>query len=132
MRLSSDAVAALTLGPGMLYSALMQAALRMRQLARGQRLIIVLTAETEALLRQACGLADGDAVQVEHVVQWAVMNTIGRSERVRNPLLRSWIAHGHEARLLCLCFVQQRAGGGRLIVHLRLTIELACRHPPAP
>lgn len=100
MKLGSGAVAALSLGPGMRFSDLMQAALRMRQLPRGQSLVIAMPAEVERLLRQVCGLADDAAVQGEHVLKWALHNTIERSNKVSScrvfaELLHHVVCHGH-------------------------------------
>jgi hypothetical protein len=45
MKLKADAKALLTLGPGMCRDKLMQAAMRMRQLEKGQSIMLVATSE---------------------------------------------------------------------------------------
>ena len=82
MRLAAGARAALTLGPQMPLSKLTQAAMRMRQLAKGQSLALVATGEVQRLVWQACGLAEGVAVEAKHVAQWACKNTLDLIEQV--------------------------------------------------
>ena len=87
MKLAPDATAALTLGPQMGLNKLMQAALRMRQLARGQSVTLVATAEVARLVRERCGM-EGDAdVEARHVVQWVLHNTAEHNQRVRTALV---------------------------------------------
>ena len=84
MKLAPDAAAALTLGPQMGLNKLMQAALRMRQLAKGQRVTLVATAEVSRLLREQCSLEAGTQLHARHVIQWVLHNTAEHNQRVRS------------------------------------------------
>lgn len=83
-RLRPDAKALLTLGPGMCRDKLVQAAGRMRQLDRGQRVLLAGTPEVEQRVRE-CRVqpGDGDAGEVssKDVLEWVVRNTAASMER---------------------------------------------------
>ena len=74
MKLNSTAVAGLTIGPGMCKDKLMQAAFRMRQLDRGQKLQLVLPLEVATkvshLVSKDVGLTPKD------VLVWTLSNTV--------------------------------------------------------
>ena len=77
LKLRSDAVALLTLGPNMCKDKLMQAAGRMRQLELGeQRLVFAATLEVITQVREG-NLSNSKSVQ--HVLQWAMQNTVKAS-----------------------------------------------------
>jgi hypothetical protein len=76
MRLRRDAVAVLTLGPRMGKDKLMQAAGRMRQLERGQRLLLTAQRDVHDAI---CAAADGADVSVRAALGWVLGNTVAAS-----------------------------------------------------
>lgn len=87
MKLAPDATAALTLGPQMGLNKLMQAALRMRQLAKGQRVVLVATPEVARLVAEHCDLEGTAELAARHVLQWALHNTAEHNQNVRMLLV---------------------------------------------
>jgi hypothetical protein len=83
MLLASDAIAALTLGPGMQRDKLVQAAGRMRQLSGQQSLLLVGTDEVTHLITSCCRLPNDVAVNASHVLQWVHRNTVESNLAVR-------------------------------------------------
>ncbi|KAL7561124.1 hypothetical protein ACA910_009179 [Epithemia clementina (nom. ined.)] len=76
LKLRSDCVAILTLGPRLCKDKFMQAAGRLRMLGRGQKLIV---ATTEEVLLQIRGTLQGKTkrnIEVIDVLEWTVRNTI--------------------------------------------------------
>jgi hypothetical protein len=86
MKLTSTACAVLTLGPQMCRDKLIQAALRMRQLAKQQSLVLVATAEVRRLIWDCCGLCEDSPILAQHVLQWVHQNTINQIILVRSLL----------------------------------------------
>ena len=75
LKLPSNAVALLTLGPKMSKDKLMQAAGRMRQLERGQKLIFVGGKDIFGKLEQLSG-SNRVKVTASTVLKWVTMNTV--------------------------------------------------------
>ena len=75
MKLSPDAVAALTIGPGICKDKLMQAAFRMRQLTRDQSLNLLIPVEvrTKVVSFTSCS---SETLRPKHILDWVLMNTV--------------------------------------------------------
>jgi len=76
MKLKRDAVAALTIGPGMCKDKLMQAAFRMRQLDREQSLKLILPLEVVTQVQYFASKGSNDLLQNEDVLDWVLKNTV--------------------------------------------------------
>ncbi|EGD72573.1 hypothetical protein PTSG_04309 [Salpingoeca rosetta] len=102
LKLKQTATAALTISPGLSKDALMQAAGRLRQLGRGQKIVLLLSKQAEQLVRESQLGAQGNAssgaakkgssqsIETAHVLQWIVSNTIAASQNH----LTLWAAQG--------------------------------------
>jgi len=66
----------------------MQAAARLRQLAKAQSLIIAAPADVCTSIIEVCHLQDGDAIQPKHVLHWVLWNTARANAKVTS--LRLW------------------------------------------
>lgn len=86
MKLKPDAKAILTLGPRMGRDKFMQAAMRLRQLEKGQKLVIAAPADICTSLIEVCGLWAAAAIQPKHVLEWVLWNTAKANSRVRHTL----------------------------------------------
>eukprot|EP00798_Chlamydomonas_sp_ICE-L_P024220 gene24220-9819_t len=77
MKLRSDAVGLLTIGPGMVKDKMMQAAGRLRQLDKGQRLCLVGTADVSTKIGEfnSSDPADGNISSLQ-VLSWVMHNTV--------------------------------------------------------
>eukprot|EP00892_Ulva_mutabilis_P010317 jgi/Ulvmu1/7658/UM038_0087.1 len=75
MKLAPTARAVLTLGPDMRRQDLMQAAARMRQLARGQSVAVVAREEVCRAVREICQLAPAATISMADVIGWTMWNT---------------------------------------------------------
>ena len=82
MKLLRNAEAVLTLGPRTPRDKFMQAAGRLRQLDKEQRLVIVGTDEVSRLIADCCAVAERD-VAVRHVIEWVHLNTAEQNGEVR-------------------------------------------------
>ena len=92
MRLKSDAVGMLTLGPGMFKDKLMQAAGRMRGLDKGQGVFLVGAGDVTQHIRRVSQLDDPTAALTsKHVLQWAMSNTVAS---VAPEGLANWASQG--------------------------------------
>jgi hypothetical protein len=74
MKLLSDAQAVLTLGPKMPRDKFMQGAGRLRQLSKGQTLIIIGTDEVCRMVSDCC-MVPMQSIQPVHVIEWVHHNT---------------------------------------------------------
>eukprot|EP00957_Ditylum_brightwellii_P124079 9458160-Ditylum_brightwellii.AAC.1 len=74
IKLRVDARALLTIGPGMCKDKLMQAAGRLRQLDRGQSLLIVGGKDVFTKIRSYC--APQNEIVSRDVLQWTMKNTV--------------------------------------------------------
>jgi hypothetical protein len=81
LKLKQEAVALLTIGPGLRRDQLMQAAGRLRQLGRGQRVIFVTTHAVAAKVREINGLAPDARLSPENILLYCVCNTAVAFER---------------------------------------------------
>lgn len=82
MKLHPDACAVLTLGPRMGREKLVQAAARLRQLERQQRLILLGTDEICQSIRDTCKLVYSDVIHTHHVIEWVLSNTAKAQSQV--------------------------------------------------
>jgi len=82
MKLRRDATALLTLGPNMGRDKLMQAAARLRQLAKGQSLIIVAPTDICTSIEEACSLGADADIQPRNVLEWVLWNTSRATAKV--------------------------------------------------
>ena len=82
MKLLRNAEAALTLGPRTPRDKLMQAAGRLRQLDKEQKLVLLGTDEVCRLVAGCCRVSERD-VAVAHVVEWVHQNTATQNSEVR-------------------------------------------------
>lgn len=90
LKLNVRARALLTLGPGMTKDRLMQAAGRMRQLSRGQRLHVVGLPDVTDKIKVLCQeQQDVDPGMVD-VLQWVVENTV----KATSGGILQWAGHG--------------------------------------
>ena len=85
MKLDKRARALLTLGPQMGRDKLMQAALRMRQLAKQQRLLALANAEVSRDIWKTCNLPLDSNIEAKHVIQWVHHNLVGHILKVSPP-----------------------------------------------
>ena len=76
MRLDVTAVAILTIGPGMCKDKTMQAAFRMRQLDRGQKLQLLLPCEVATKVRHLARKDVGEGLTPKDVLVWIFSNTV--------------------------------------------------------
>lgn len=83
MKLASEARALITLGPQMSRAKLMQAALRMRQLAKKQTLLALTSPEVSRHIWKSCDLAQGATIEAKHVLQWVHQNLVLENSKVR-------------------------------------------------
>lgn len=82
MKLLRNAEAVLTLGPRTPRDKFMQAAGRLRQLDKEQRLVIVGTDEVCRLIADCCAVGEC-AVAVRHVIEWVHHNTATQNGEAR-------------------------------------------------
>ena len=87
MKLKPEAKAVLTLGPKMGRDKFMQAAARLRQLAKGQSLIIAAPGDICTSIAEVCGIEDSSDIEAKHVLQWVLFNTAQANAKVRKRLL---------------------------------------------
>ena len=82
MKLRDDAVALLTVGPGMCKDKIMQAAGRMRKLKHGQNLILGVPSELDLSIRAASHpqIAETAELLPSHLLQWVLQNTVKANE----------------------------------------------------
>ena len=82
MKLRGDAVALLTVGPGMCKDKIMQAAGRMRKLKHGQKLILGVPPELDSSIRAASHpqIAETAELLPSHLLQWVLQNTVRANE----------------------------------------------------
>ena len=82
MKLRTDAVALLTVGPGMCKDKIMQAAGRMRRLKHGQQLILGVPSELDSAIRSCCHprVSATDELIPLHLLQWVLQNTVKANE----------------------------------------------------
>jgi len=80
MRLKQDARGLLTLGPRMHKDKLMQAAGRMRQLDKNQKLEFLGPSEITQQIRDVNKLSCASQVTSEHALSWVVQNTVQNNE----------------------------------------------------
>eukprot|EP00798_Chlamydomonas_sp_ICE-L_P016366 gene16366-22568_t len=77
MKLRSDAVGLLTIGPGMVKDKMMQAAGRLRQLDKGQGLCLVGTADVSVKIREFNNLGPiSKSISSLQVLEWVMHNTV--------------------------------------------------------
>lgn len=89
MKLKANAKAILTLGPNMGRDKFMQAAARLRQLSKGQSLVLAVPGDICTSIKETCGLLQHTEIQTQHVLEWVLWNTSRANARVCVPLL--WI-----------------------------------------
>lgn len=82
MKLKADAKAILTLGPNMGRDKFMQAAARLRQLAKSQSLVLAAPGDICTSIEEVCGLAPRADIQPQHVLKWVLWNTARANARV--------------------------------------------------
>ena len=75
LKLRQTAVAALTVDLDMTKDVLMQAAGRLRQLGRGQKIWLVLSHAAGNSVQEAHGLSSHDDICTRHILEWVVANT---------------------------------------------------------
>ena len=90
MKLLRSAKAALTLGPCMPRDNLMQAAGRLRQLDKEQKLVLLGTDEICRLVAGCCDVPECD-VGVAHVLEWVHHNTAMQNSEVRTVVMKVWL-----------------------------------------
>ena len=86
MKLKADAKAILTLGPKMGRDKFMQAAARLRQLEKGQTLVIAAPGDVCTSISEVCGLGSSAGIEPVHVIEWVLWNTARANARVSTPL----------------------------------------------
>lgn len=84
LKLHSEARAALTLAPGLVKDALLQAAMRLRALATSQSVVFMAPPEVDASLRDICKLPMSAKVHSGHVLKWALEQSAQASEQLVN------------------------------------------------
>lgn len=99
MILQSDARAVVTLGPRMPRDKFMQAAGRLRQLAKEQSLVIVATMEVCRLVQEQCDIATVDSIEPHHIVQWVHANSIAQVAEVCPTALQHLRGGSHSKRV---------------------------------
>ena len=90
MKLLPKALAMLTLGPNMCKSKFMQAAGRMRQLDKKQKIIFIATKEISTKIRYTNKLDTNMRINSNHIIEWVTENTIEAS----SAGLAQWATHG--------------------------------------
>ena len=81
MKLKPDALALLTLGPGLGKDKFIQASGRMRGLWNQQKILIVAQPEIDRSIRESNRLPTAAvAVQTQHMLSWIMDNTIKSAE----------------------------------------------------
>eukprot|EP00892_Ulva_mutabilis_P010228 jgi/Ulvmu1/7578/UM038_0001.1 len=75
MKLRPDACAVLTLGPDMGREKLVQAAARLRQLEKGQAVVLLGTDEVCRSIRETCEIPDTASIRPKGVIEWVLWNT---------------------------------------------------------
>jgi uncharacterized NAD-dependent epimerase/dehydratase family protein len=82
MQLLPYAIAVLTVGPQMQRDKFMQAAGRLRQLSKGQNIVIVGTEEISCLISDCNQNVSVDEIQPAHVLEWVHYNTAAFNSEV--------------------------------------------------
>eukprot|EP00798_Chlamydomonas_sp_ICE-L_P004008 gene4008-14088_t len=76
IKLRSDAVGLLTIGPGMVKDKIMQAAGRLRQLDKGQGLCLVGTADVSMKIGEFTNMGPDRSISSLQVLEWVMHNTV--------------------------------------------------------
>lgn len=84
LQLHSNAKAALTLAPGLSKDSIVQAAMRLRALAKSQSVVFMAPPEVDASLRDICGLSPVSRIDSGHVLKWALEQSARVSEQLVN------------------------------------------------
>ena len=83
MKMNADVVAALSLSPVLTKDSLMQAVGRLRKIGRDQKVVILLTSEVKAKIKEMFGFGDKweTVDKVKAILNWSCMNSVKENQK---------------------------------------------------